>query len=367
MKHKYRSLLTCVIILFIALYTIPSVLGKTRQSYLTSFIYNNEIEGQGFSNSIEDSPTISFEATAYAIDILTHYLKKPHDIETLTSNLEGSIEQTFGNDEVILYDLYFLMNALINLDPDYELKSQLEYRIYEYLNDSAQAQGGFSYSNSSKSVNLASTYYALRLYKLIYKPIVNRTVHKNWVLSCNNDDGGFGGNQSLSSTILNTYFAVSILELLYAIGDLTNASNTISYLQSFYVSNSIDSVNFGGYLPNEVAEYTSLSSTYYCVKAISLIDDTKLDKQNIKKWVLAHQNFIDGGFAENSEGYQQKTSSVTSSNYAFNTLKILDPSLSSLTGDIWMVEFNYLVLVIVLGVIGVSIVGVILFLRRRKI
>jgi hypothetical protein len=110
-----------------------------------------------------------------------------------------------------------------------------------------------------------------------------------------------------------------------------------------------------------------LSSTYFCVKAISLIDDSELIISPTTKWVLARQNFIDGGFAENTEGYQQKVSSIIATYFAFKTLKIINPSLSSLSSEIWMVEFNFIILGILLGSIALIIAAAIFLWRRRRI
>jgi len=342
------------------------VLGKTRQSYLSSFILNNEIIGEGFSNAIDSDDTVSFEATAYALNILKNYRIDPHDIETLKSNLEDDIEELLKSIEVNIYDLFYLMKSLNIIDQDYEIDLSIEDRIYKFINDTGQIGGGFSFSNTSSSENLASTYYAIQLYSLIDKPMVNMTFHKNWVLSCNNSEGGYGGNQSLSSTLASTYYAVSILDELGAINDLVDKNKTLTYLKSFYVDDSADLNSFGGYLPEEMAQYALLSSTFFCVKSISLIDLNELNSASIRAWILARQNFEDGGFAENSEGYEQKTSSVISSYYGFETLKIFNPN-SPLAGEIWMVEFNFLILGIVLMSIGIIIALIVFFWRKRRI
>ncbi len=343
-----------------------SVLGKTRQYYLTSFIYQNEIQGEGFTNAIGSDNSISFEATTYALDILNYLAVNPHNIETLKSTLEDNIEEMFNNYEENLYDLFFLMKSLNILDQDYEINLDLENKIYKFLNDTEQITGGFSYSNSTDLVSLTSTYYSIQLFSLIEKPIENITIHKNWVLSCYNSDGGYGSNQSLTSTMVDTCFAVFILEELGEIEALNSVIKTIGYLQSLYIINSADLNNYGGYVPDEYAQIALLSSTYYCVKAVSIIDNTLLFKATIRNWVLEHQNLIDGGFVDNTEGYQQSKSSVITSYYAFETLRILG-FLSSLTSEIWMVEFNYWILGIVFVSIGLVIVVAIFLWRRTRI
>jgi hypothetical protein len=349
-------------------------LGKTRRSYLIDFISDTEIEGFGFSDAIidvdslppeqEEEELVSIEATAYALNLLNDLGRNPHDIENLEDRLETRIKEMFDNDKVNIYDLYYLLSSLNSLD--YNITSILSNRIYKYLNDTAQITGGFSFSNTTHLPSLTSTFYIIQAYSLIEQPIVNVSIHKDWILSCNNTDGGYGGNQTLSSTYIDTCLAVFILddERFGDINDLVNVDKTLMYLNSFYVNYSADLENYGGYLPDELADYALLSSTYYCVKAISLIDNSALNKDKTVSWVLMHQNFEDGGFVENSEGDGSKVSSVISSFYAFKTLQIFD-SLNKLFNEVWMVEFDYTILGIVLGSIGL-IISIFVFLWRRR-
>ncbi len=342
---------------------IPSVFGKTRNAYLTSYISNNEISSRGFSNAISGDLDESFESTAYAIEILDSYGKKPSEIEELQENLNANLTAVLNNKDLNLYELYFLLKSLTLLD--YSIELNLVNRIYTFLNGTIQVAGGFSLSNTSTSVSIISTFYVIQLFSLIDRPIENSSLHKNWVLSCNNNDGGFGGNINLSSTLTNTYFALMILNEFEDINDLSDSNKTIYYLKSHYVSNSADLDNFGGYLPDDVALLALLSSTYFCVKSIYLIDETELNDDHTIGWVLDRQTIQDGGFIDNTHGYQRKSSSVTTSYYAFKTLEIL--SLSKLSQEIGMVEFDFLIL----GIVLISIVSIIaisiFFWRKRRI
>ncbi|MFW9879110.1 MAG: prenyltransferase/squalene oxidase repeat-containing protein [Candidatus Thorarchaeota archaeon] len=365
MKHKYRNLIICFFNFFLSLYSIPSVLAKTRLSYLTDFVLNNEIEGKGFSNIIDTG--LTYEATASALEILANYGINPHEIEDLKTFIEDEINEMFNDNLVDLYDLFYLMKSLDILN--HEIDSLLSNRIYQYLNDTEQAGGGFSFSNTSTSVSLSCTYYVIQLYSLIDKPVVNLTIHKDWILSCNNSDGGYGGNSSLPSTLMNTYFAILLINDIGNLSDFANINLTLKYLKSFYVNDTIDIENFGGFLPTDIAKYALLPSTYFCVKAISLIETflgtSELNEDSILSWILSRQNFLDGGFVENLEGSEDTSSSMLSSYYAFGVLNILG-LLSSLNSEIWRVEFNYWILGIVLSSIGI-VIGATIFLWRRRI
>ncbi|MFX0041332.1 MAG: prenyltransferase/squalene oxidase repeat-containing protein [Candidatus Hodarchaeota archaeon] len=369
MKSKYLNLIVIVLVLLFLLNAIPAVLGKSRKSYLIDFIYSNEIEGFGFSDSNENGETVSYEATAYALYLLDSSGRNPHETSLLTDNLKENITEIF-NEENFIYDLYFLLKSLEILEEEVSIDADLKDTISEYLNQTEQEGGGFSVSNTSTYASLSTTYFAIRIFSLINESVTidkNVTKHKNWVLSCSNSDGGYGGNSSLSSTLLSTYYAVSILtELGFTIYDLVDYNQTLDYFKSFYVNDTSDIDNYGGYLPDELAIDAHLSSTFYCVNKIDLINPQELHKSPTVSWVIDRQNFIDGGFVDTIAGDEQKLSSIVSSYFAFEILKAFD-SLSELNKDIWMVEFNLWILIAVLGSIGFAIVLIYVIWRKRRI
>ena len=369
MKSKYLNLIVIVLVFIFLLSAIPAVLGKTRKSYLIDFIYSNEIEGFGFSNSNDNGETVSYEATAYALQILDSSGRNPHEAVLLKENLEANITEIF-NEEDFIYDLYFLLKSIEILEEEVSIDADLKDRISEYLNQTEQVGGGFSISNTSTSASLSTTYYVIQIFSLINESVTihkNVTEHKNWVLSCSNLDGGYGGNSSLSSTLLSTYYAASILiELGFSLNDLVAVNQTLDYLKSFYVNDTGDIDNYGGYLPDDLAIDASLSSTFYCVNKIDLINPQELHKSPTVNWVIDHQNFVDGGFVDTTAGDEQKLSSIVSSYFAFEILKTFN-SLSVLNKDAWMVEFNYWILIAVLGSIGFAVFLIYVIWRKRRI
>ena len=145
MKHKSQKLFISILIFIFALNIIPGVLGKTRGNYLTSFIINNEIEGEGFSNAIfPNEPVISFEATSHAIEILDNYRINPHDIETLVDNFEDHITDILDDKDPNLYDLFYLLNSMKTIDS--VIDSDILDEIEKHLNLTKQSTGGnFAY------------------------------------------------------------------------------------------------------------------------------------------------------------------------------------------------------------------------------
>lgn len=362
LKNK-RNITITILVFIIALNFIPFALGKTRHEYLTSFIYETEVSEKGFKNGINAPNQMVPEATAYALEILKSSGKAIHDVPEVESFIEDQIRNMFNGDTVLLYDLFFLLKSLDLLD--YSIESSLKDRIYGYLNETEQIDGGFTFSNTTSSTSMSSTFFVYKIHDLIGGSFPNVTIHKNWILQCNNSDGGYGGNKSLTSTLLSTYYAVFLLSKIGNVSDLVNKNKTLSYLNTHYVSNLSDENNIGGYLPDLLSKYALLSSTFYCVSSISLIDNTLLNRDQTSKWVLSYQNFQDGGFGDKTEGTAPLLSSVLTSYFAFRILSTIT-TLNRLTTDVWMVEFDYIVLVIIMAMIGLAAgIGAFLWRRRR--
>lgn len=347
----------------------PVALAKTRQSYLVDFIYKNQVKNENFGISPQD--------TTNAIEILDYYdayvvealfeETKSVDKSDLKVYLKNEIQAMFHTGEIDIYGINYNLETLNILEPlETSLNSTLHNEIYNYINNTYQIGGGFGPTNESTTANMVSTYYIYNIFTLLDEQIENETTHLNWLLSCNNTDGGYGGNETLSSTLITTYFAVYLINELGSINDLANLTNTLNYFKSFYVGDPNNLNYYGGFLPELFAEAPLLSSTLLCVEGIRLIDENELDEAAICKWVLSRQNFIDGGFGDWFEGIDQSYSSISTSYSAFKILQIFG-SLDLLDEDIFMVEFNYVILIIVISVIGLIVLVVYFILRRRRI
>jgi len=368
LKNKLRSLSIITLMFTIFLIVVPVVSAKSRRNYLADFLFqsnnNNEIFGD------------SYEETFYALEIIDYFniyiveglfsSETKVDKATFIENLETKIEEMFDTKEINLYNLYYLLSSLNILNNLDTLDSKYIEEIHKYINQTSLITGGFAITNETKSANLVSTYIVYNIYKLIEEPIVNQTNHINWILSCNNTDGGYGGNQTLTSTILTTYCAIFLISDLSTIDDLINKTATLNYLMSFYSSDPSDSDNFGGYFPDYVANFALLSSTYFCVESIDIIDQSQLHRTAIINWVLDRQNFIDGGFIDNPYEEERSDSSIPTSYYAFKILRVLN-ALDYLNQEVFMVEFNFIILIVLLSVIGIVIVIVVFIWRKRRI
>ncbi len=369
MKNKRNLSLGLILIITLLSSITPVALAKTRQNHLIGFLYDTQSPDGTFGIADQD--------TAYAIEIIDYFnaytvevlfeATKSVDIEALKTNLIDQLQTMFTDENIDLYKLLHYLDTLNRLETlETSLDSSLHNNIYRYLNETTQIDGGFGSTNISTTADMVSTFFVYNIYTLIEEPVVNQAVHKNWVLSCNNTDGGYGGNQSLSSTIVTTYFAVYLVNELGDINDLVNKTKTLEYFESFYINDPDNTGNFGGYLADFLADNTLLSSTFYCVKGIELIDESELNGVTTVNWVLNHQNFLDGGFGDWVEGNDQRGSSVSASFYAFKILETFN-LVEVLNEDIFMVELNYLIFIIIPSIIGVTILIIYLVIRRRRI
>ena len=377
MKKNYRYIAIFTFLFIITLTIIPAVVAKPRKTFLTNYIVVNRIKDKGFSNTIKENESVSFEATAYALDILSYYnlFEYPEWFETKAnvnvSIIDGKLIKKLNNelddDVVDLYKIYYLLSSIKSLN--ISVKDNVnEDKIEDYLKTLKKNDGGFSTTNTTILPSIISTYFAVKIYKLIDSKVDDKDDHIDWINDCRNSDGGYGGNSTLSSGIYNTYCAVlAIKELGDLDDDLSKEDDTVEYLNDFYVGDEGDVRNYGGFLPDKDAKNALLSSTYYCVKVLSLLDPDELESESIANWVLERQNFVDGGFADTTDGAGEKISSVSTSYYAFQILKIFDESLLNLEEEIFMADFDWIVLIVLLSILGLAVVGIVIIWKKRKI
>lgn len=345
---------------------------------------DNLIDDEGFTNSErddyrDDSDDVSYQATAYALEILGDYdlleekdifgkVTKSHNSSDLQEELEDrlSVMYTYGFADI--YDTYYILESLEEMD--YEISGTTALQITSFLGATAQSGGGYSGSDKSTSANVVSTYYCMLIYDLLDQPIPNLLLHRSFVISCANSDGGFGGDSDSSSSLANTFYAVLVADYLEDVKVLYSPDLTIDYLNSFYVDEEDDEDNYGGYLPDINAENAHLSSTYYCIRAIEILDEEEFeDKDSTAEWVLSRQNFKDGGFVDTSDGYEQKHSSVVNTYFAHEILDILGRK-ELLEEKIFQKEFEWydwwIFWILICSICVIAIYGIYIW-RKRKL
>ncbi len=338
----------------------PLVLGATRRTYLINYVSSQKNSNNGFGDF--------YESTASALEIL-NYFGSLGDIDSQMAQqyLRNEINTMFESNNLNVYDLYYLLRSIDILNrSNTEVPNDLKARINLYLDDLNQTGGGFSPTNNTDSFpTMISTYYALEVYSTLDENFQIPVIHKDWVKACiDTVTGGYKGNNGqLPPSLMNTYCAVLIMNRASALNELDNVSATITYVKSFFINIISDQDKYGGYLPDLTAEHATLSSTYYSIKILNLLS-TITNKNPTLNWVYGRQNFLDGGFSDIKGGLVQGSSSLIGSYFAVESLLLLGGSLDY---NIWMVEFNYIILIILIVVFAIIIALALFLWRRRKL
>jgi len=348
------------------------VTARSRRTYLTDFIFNNRIENLGYSNSILEENTISEQSTYYALQMLEdlNLLESQEDLDIIATTLAQNVQAELnGLDDNSLVNLYYLLQSLELLDGLDKISTDNKNEIMNWVNISKHENGGFKNNNIS-SPTVFYTYFSVKILDLLSSEnISDSQKHAEWIISCYKPDGGFGGNSTLNSSIIGTYYAVLGVNFLASINNLSlQEESIIQYLMEFYISNIANSQNYGGFSQTDSPSKSLVSTTFYCVSTVDLLNSSQLDSQTILQWVLKSQNPIDGGFSESTSDGSTLYSSMITTYYAFNIIKYFDPDFSSLNENVWDVEFNWIILlIIILVMIAVPTLIIFIIWKKRKV
>lgn len=360
MKSKLQRSSIIVLIFVVTLTFAPMVFALSRKGEIIKFITDHKTEdGTGFSNSQVNTNETSYEATAYALDILDYY--KIVNTKVNTTSIENfftdELNLMLENNNLTLYNLYYILQTLDILE--YQLEGGLYNDTRDYIFALNQSGGGFSFTESSNSSNIISTYLVLKSFEFLNLTLENVTVHEDWIYSCNNSDGGFGATPEASSRLSSTFYALLALETLNRTNSMPNKNDTITYFRSFYSFE-------GGYIPDQSENVPLLSSTYYCIYGLSILNGNFNNADKTIEWILDHQNTLDGGFSEGDFEAANLKSSMVNTYFGFQSLRILNPSLNVLNEEVGMVQFNWVILLIVLTIIGFAVgIGFYIYQERK--
>ena len=201
------------------------------------------------------------------------------------------------------------------------------------------SDGGFGITNSQIDLypsNLENTFYCVIALNLLgYLPRIKQKQQKiiNWVLSHNNFDGGFHGDESVISNEYYTFLAIALLDILKNLDRIDSnltidfliskqakrnpeVTFTTSRLLSLHLLYGLERLNIkisisrlarcqnknGGYRKKKLAiVYNSdIFSTHQSIIGLNIIGaSNKIKKEKVIDWILSCQN-EDGGFGARS-------------------------------------------------------------------
>ena len=171
-----------------------------------------------------------------------------------------------------------------------------QFNLEEYLNWSNSTRNGMAYGltpyqsplgfRSDKSLQNFSAMHVLSDLKVLNKEIKNPEDILKVMYSCQNKDGGFGEEPSMTSEVFTTYCVVITAYLLNDLG--FDSKKCIDFLQSCQNED-------GGY--GNAPGYPSDSwHTNLAVMSLHLLDASPLNENQLVNYLLACRN-EDGGYA----------------------------------------------------------------------
>ncbi len=374
MDRRKKRQLTYVIII-IALYFSQLVTYFIINSQFIIYFEENEVEAyktdmfyfaythQNPSSRLFVEPTIvanyraidsiNFSSIAFSNSSLINPNKNPHliffrkqfflDYLFEKQNDDGSYSDING-----LGNMYSTYKAIqtINLLSDSFLENPAHqiriYRIKEYLKDSLAENGyGFKYNEEAEEADIISTYYGIRLAKLLnFNSILenNNESLTNYIKELGNHTIAFFGNYRFSNrtytiTAETTYFGIK------AYLELNNTYNSTeeSWIKTYFTT--LYNILDGGYRATpSSASLSDISSTYYSLWSIYHFNSTPSSENRTKNYILSCQN-TDGGFGSHS--FSNITSDFKSGWAAMNSIRLLENNASPSLNISDTVKINY--------------------------
>lgn len=267
----------------------PSLKAKIANYIITR---QNEDGGYCFAQGALES---NGQDTYYGLAIL-------NELDESFPNVEKTLEFLDENRVDSIYSLYYVAKSQILLGK--KISEEIAFDIKQTLDTKKYFGSRIFFSDASE---FSSTLMALELANLL-KINVSLPEIVAWLLSFENEDGGFG--QSGYSNIDSTYHAVASLRLLGE--NPKRSAQTLRFVRSCEKP-------FGGFtvIPMNLTPY--MEHTYYGVMTLDLLDQENLHFDQTINWVLSCQNST-GGFARSDLGI----STFVDTYYAIKLLQKLD-------------------------------------------
>lgn len=384
---KKKSILIVITISFLVLTVLNPVfvLGATRRAVLVDFIIENQdLEGGFYEYREDDSEEslITIDATRSSLAVLDRLNELSQidqdDQEDAKNWLTSGIGSNIQNENNTI-DFALALEGLETLDALDLIVGDERNEIITFLDSGKETiDNNTGYRLSEESVSsVFGIFFTLKSYDHLSNSsanlidlLVDTEKITNFLKSCIGSNGGFKSNLGSESTpsLISTFFALKSLEIMNTLNDLDTEQlvEISSYVESFYIDNKDRQDHHGGFslLSGKEIPVSSLLATYYATSALNLLDGSEPSDDTIR-WVLKHQNSVDGGFSESVDPSKITKSSAVSSFYAVQILEIGDPNLSVLTNEFLTYFIDWgLIVGITVAVVAV-IVAVIVIYRRR--
>lgn len=260
-------------------------LGVTlpRPNDVAFFILSNQISSGGWLEYALDTET-GLHSTHFAVkslNSLSHSFDQNLVLEYLEGEIQGAIDGGFGNQPGMDSNIRITFDAVTALNWIGRSPNNRTAAV-EFLLSSQNQDGGFGVGGSS----VESTYRAVAALQRLGVNVPNATMTSTYIREGQNLDGGFGFTTGRPSTGAYTYRAIMALDLLAS--QPVDENRVITYLQNLQ--------NSDGGFANLVGDDTSaIGSTYRCLRALDELGSHPLNVDGAESFILSSQN-ADGGF-----------------------------------------------------------------------
>ncbi len=386
MAKKSILIVITISILVLTVLNPVFVLGATRRAVLVNFLVENQdLEGGFYEYREDDSEEslITIDATRSSLAVLDRLNELSQidqdDQEDAANWLTSGINSNIQNENNTI-DFALALEGLETLNALDLIVGDERNEIITYLNSGKETidNNTIGYRLSEESVSsVYGIYYTLKSYDHLSNSsgnlidlLVETEKVTNFLELCIGSNGGFKSHLGSESTpsLFSTYYALKSLELMDTLEDIEEEqiSEINSYVNSFLIDDENLQEHYGGFsfITGEEIPVSSLLATYFATSVLYLLDGSEPSEDTIR-WVLKHQNSVDGGFSESVNPSKISKSSAVSSFYAVQILEIGDPNLSVLRNEFLTYSINWgLIAGITVAVVAV-IVAVIVIYRRR--
>ncbi|MHA1674759.1 MAG: prenyltransferase/squalene oxidase repeat-containing protein [Promethearchaeota archaeon] len=350
-RHSNKIILISVILTFSLLISAQYAAATTRKELLEEFCLSNQDSSGAFLDSpsgVSTGDNTLSEFTTYAnLFILAQIdpdLEKLDDVGIIRSFLRDKYTQfsdVGAGDIQQVYYAYF-GGLIVGVNYTEEMKQDASRELFALQN---QTNSGFG-SLETSIPTIIETYYAVRL--LNEFETINETDTEtigNFVLSCWDEPSlAFTSSQEGNPSLIDSYFAIATLAELDLLDSLNISKKeaVVEYIGNFYFNETTYTNHFGGYGIKTGIIQSSLLYTYYATQTLTLLD-TELHPETLT-WVLARQNSFDFGFSDPPSDASDTSSSAKLSFYAtkiiisFDEDAFGDARTALMSEELWQLE-----------------------------
>jgi len=363
-----------LIFFFLSFLLFNLLISNFNESFYISNNYNKHMDfildlqifdeinsdNYGGFESFEGESVSNLEYTFLGVDLLKLFnglneINKLACIEYITGRnlIDGGYEPEANMFISYIDSTYFAVKSLNLLDADSWIQTDTPEWVGGRQNHNSQDgenYGGFEWKENFNTSFMEATYYGIQLtIELNSFYTINPLTARDWILSQENFDGGFGPTASISfSTIKDTYYAQKTLINMHN-PELINKESMISYVKSLQNLTTSSLINYGGFKPFEGSFNTTLESTYYAIKILAELEELEQINSSVVLQYVYSKEVEMGGFKDTRSNYPN----IADTYYAIKIQSIIeDWEIKDNNGNRGSLKNTFIPIFVIVGIIG---------------